>query len=47
LIKHNKQFRYMAYPNRSHSLREGEGTNKHVRTLYTNFLLEHCPPGGR
>jgi dipeptidyl-peptidase-4 len=47
LIKHNKQFTYMAYPNRSHSLREGEGTMEHVRTLYTSFLVEHCPPGGR
>lgn len=47
LIKHNKQFRFMAYPNRSHSLREGEGTMEHVRALYTGFLVEHCPPGGR
>ena len=47
LIRQNKQFSFMAYPNRSHSLREGEGTLEHVRQLYTNFLVEHCPPGGR
>jgi len=47
LIKHNKQFQFMPYPNRSHSFREGEGTYKHMSTLYTNFLKENCPPGGR
>jgi dipeptidyl-peptidase-4 len=47
LIRHNKQFKFMPYPNRSHSFREGEGTFKHLSTLYTNFLKEHCPPGGK
>ncbi len=47
LIKHNKQFHFMPYPNRSHSFREGKGTAKHLSTLYTNFLKEHCPPGGK
>lgn len=47
LIKHNKQFQFMPYPNRSHGFREGEGTSKHLSTLYTNFLKQHCPPGGR
>ncbi|MCS6929006.1 MAG: S9 family peptidase [Saprospiraceae bacterium] len=47
LIKHNKQFQFMAYPNRSHSLSEGEGTSRHLATLFTNFLRTHCPPGGR
>ncbi len=47
LIKHNKQFEFMPYPNRTHSLSEGKGTLKHLSTLYTNFLKEHCPPGGR
>ncbi len=47
LIKHNKQFQYMAYPNRTHNLAEGEGTLKHLATLYTKFLKEHCPPGAR
>lgn len=47
LIKHNKQFEFMAYPNRSHSISEGEGTSKHLRTLYSDYLRKHCPPGAR
>ena len=47
LIKYNKQFQFMSYPNRSHSIREGEGTNRHLRTLFTNYLLKYCPPGPR
>ena len=47
LIKYNKQFQFMSYPNRSHGIREGEGTREHLSTLYTNFLKLHCPPGGR
>ena len=47
LVKYNKQFQFMAYPNRTHSLREGEGTTLHLRTLYTNYLKTHCPPGGQ
>ncbi len=46
LIKHNKQFSLMAYPNRSHSISEGEGTQAHLSTLYTDFLKQRCPPGG-
>ncbi len=47
LVKHNKQFQYMTYPNRSHSMAEGEGTFEHLATLYTAYLKKHCPPGGR
>lgn len=47
LIKYNKQFQFMPYPNRSHGFREGEGTFLHLSTLYTNYLKLHCPPGGR
>lgn len=47
LIKHKKQFQFMAYPNRSHSISEGEGTSEHLSTLYTQYLKKHCPPGGR
>lgn len=47
LIKHNRQFEMMAYPNRTHSISEGEGTSKHLSTLYTKYLKEHCPPGAR
>ncbi len=47
LIKYNKLFQFMPYPNRTHSISEGEGTSKHLSTLYTNYLKMHCPPGGR
>ena len=47
LIKCNKQFQFMAYPNRSYSISEGDGTNLHLRTLYTKFLKQYCPPGAR
>lgn len=47
LIKYNKQFQFMAYPNRSHGIFEGEGTTQHLRTLFTDFLLKYCPPGAR
>ncbi len=47
LIKHNKVFQFMPYPNRSHGIYEGEGTSRHLSTLYTHFLQTHCPPGGK
>jgi len=47
LIKYNRQFTLMSFPNRSHGIFEGPGTTLFLRTLYTNYLKEHCPPGGR
>lgn len=47
LVKHNKQFQFMPYPNRTHGIREGEGTTEHLKTLFTNYLKQYCPPGGR
>ena len=47
LIRHNKQFQMMSYPNRTHSISEGEGTYLHLSTLFTNFLRQHCEPGGK
>ena len=47
MVKYNKQFQLMSYPNRTHSIDEGEGTTQHLHTLYTQYLKEHCPPGGR
>lgn len=47
LIKHNKAFSMMAYPSRSHSLREGENTTRHLYELLTRYLTEHLPPGPR
>lgn len=45
LIRHNKQFQMMAYPNRSHGIYEGENTRRHLYGLITNFITEHVPPG--
>ncbi len=45
LIKYNKPFTMMAYPNRSHSIREGEGTTRHLYELLTRYLMENMPPG--
>ncbi len=47
LVKYNRQFQLMSYPNRTHGIYEGPGTTLHLRTLYTQYLKEHCPPGGR
>jgi dipeptidyl-peptidase-4 len=47
LVKYNKQFQLMSYPNRTHSISEGEGTGAHLTTLYTNYLRANCPPGPR
>lgn len=45
LVKYNRQFQLMSYPNRTHNISEGEGTVLHLRTLYTNYLRQYCPPG--
>ena len=41
LVKHNKSFDFMAYPNRSHSLKEGEGTQLHLHSLMTNYFEKY------
>ncbi|MEN8221897.1 MAG: S9 family peptidase [Acidobacteriota bacterium] len=41
LIEHNKQFSMMAYPNRRHSIKEGENTKIHLYTLMTRFILNN------
>lgn len=46
LIKENKQFQVMPYPNRSHGIYEGSNTSRHLYTLMTNYLMQHTPPGG-
>lgn len=47
LVKHGIPFQMMSYPNRSHSISEGEGTSKHLAETYTRFLRQYCPPGAR
>ena len=43
LIKHNKQFDMMSYPNRSHGIYEGRNTRRHLYTLITNYFMENLP----
>jgi dipeptidyl-peptidase-4 len=45
LIEHGKHFSMMAYPNRSHSIKEGENTRRHLYELLTRYLKENLPPG--
>ena len=47
LICWNKQFSIMVYPNRRHSILERMNSRRHLFTLLTRFLVEHCPPGPR
>ena len=47
LVKNNKQFSMMSYPNRTHSISEGRGTSAHLYTLITNYIKQHCPGGGK
>ena len=47
LIAANKQFQMFAYPNRSHGIYEGPGTQLHLFGLFTKFINEKLPAGGR
>jgi dipeptidyl-peptidase-4 len=46
LIAHNKQFSMMAYPNRTHSIKERKNTTRHLRELMTRYLLDYLPVDG-
>lgn len=41
LIRHGKQFDLMAYPNRSHAIKEGQGTVPHMFELMTRYFERH------
>lgn len=41
LVKHNKQFEFMSYPNRSHGIYEGAGTTLHLNTMKTQYFNRH------
>ncbi len=41
LIKHNKQFDLMVYPNRRHGIVEGEGTSLHLGTMRSNYFINN------
>lgn len=41
LIKHNKQFNLMAYPNRRHGIVEGKGTSLHLSTMRSQYFMDN------
>ena len=43
LIKEDRKFQMMSYPNRSHGIKEGDNTRKHLFTLITDYIMEHTP----
>src|SRR5450432_4259 len=47
LIKQDKTFQFMEYPNRTHNIDEGSGTTEHLHHLVKNYLNLHCPGGGK
>jgi len=47
LIKYNKPFQFMEYPNRTHGIQEGDGTRMHLYNLFKNYLNTHCPGGAK
>lgn len=47
LVELGKPFDLMVYPNRSHSISEGEGTSLHIHALLARYLMEHLPAGPR
>lgn len=47
LVKYQKVFQLMSYPNRSHGIYEGQGTSTHLSLTYTKFLKDNCPPGAK
>lgn len=45
LIKHNRPFDMMSYPNRTHAINEGENTRVHLFELLTRYLTDHIAAG--
>ena len=45
LILHDKDFTMMSYPNRTHSIKEGENTRRHLYETMTRYLNKNLPPG--
>lgn len=43
LIKQNKLFSTMPYPNRTHSIKEGENTKRHLYGTMTQYLKKNLP----
>lgn len=47
LVAADRPFQLMVYPNRSHGIFEGEGTTRHLYELFTRYITEKLPPGGK
>ena len=47
LVKNNKPFTMMAYPNRTHGIYEGQGTTLHLYNLLTRYLNRNLPAGAK
>ena len=47
LVRQNKQFQVMPYPNRTHSIYKGENTRRHLYTLLFDYLTSHVEAGGK
>ncbi|MEO6595586.1 MAG: DPP IV N-terminal domain-containing protein [Planctomycetota bacterium] len=47
LVADDKQFEYLAYPNRTHSLVERKGTRQHLYGALDDFLNRRVPAGPR
>ena len=47
LIRHDKDFSMMAYPNGTHAIREGKNTTMQLRRLMTQYLLDHLHPASK
>jgi len=45
LVRNNKQFDFMSYPNRRHGIVEGDGTSLHLHSMMTNYFIEHLQGG--
>ncbi|MCA8973140.1 MAG: DPP IV N-terminal domain-containing protein [Planctomycetes bacterium] len=46
LVANGKLFEYLAYPNRTHAIREGAGTRRHLYGSLADFLQRRVPAGG-
>ena len=43
LVKANKQFSLMIYPNRAHGISRGKNTTRHLYELLTGYLKKNLP----
>ncbi|MBL8753021.1 MAG: DPP IV N-terminal domain-containing protein [Planctomycetes bacterium] len=47
LVAHGKRFEMLAYPNRTHAIRERDGTRAHLYDALADFLQRRVPAGPR